>query len=159
MDSKLKNYLDRYGIKYKSHGHPAIFTVEEGKKLKENVPGLHCKTLFLKDDKGMFYLIGMPAEKRLDTKKLKEFLGVRKLHFGSEEELKEEVSLIPGSVSIFGAIYIKDKKVKLIIDKEVWDAEIVGFHPNVNTATLEIKHNDLKKFYDCLKYGKEIIEL
>jgi len=35
----------------------------------------------------------------------------------------------------------------------------VGFHPNQNTSTLVLKHEDLKKFYDSLDNGKEIIEI
>ena len=53
----------------------------------------------------------------------------------------------------------KKDRVKLILDKEVWGADIVGFHPNVNTSTLEIKHEDLKKFYNSLDCEKEIVEL
>jgi len=159
MDTQLLSYLDKNNIRYKIHVHPAVFTVYESKELKQKIPGLHCKTLFLKDENGMFYLVGMPAEKRLNIKKLEKYLGVKKLRFGSEGELKREVNLEPGSVSIFGAIYIKDKNIKLVIDKEVWDAEITGFHPNFNTATLEIKHEDLKKFYDSLSCEKEIVVL
>ena len=47
----------------------------------------------------------------------------------------------------------------LIIEKEVWDAEIVGFHPNVNTETLEIRHDDLERYYNSLNNRKEILEL
>ena len=54
-------------------------------------------------------------------------------------------------------IYSRD--VELIIDKEVWGAEKVGFHPNTNIATLELKHEDLKKFYDSLRSEKRIMEL
>ena len=159
MDIKLKEYLDKHGIKYTEHRHKEVFTVAESTKLKKKIPGLHCKTLFLKDNKGKFYLVGMPAEKRLDVKKLKMHFNVRKLHFASEKELKEEVNLLPGSVSIFGAIYVKYKRVILIIDDEVWKADITGFHPNINTSTLEIKHNELKKFYEGLECEKEIMRL
>ena len=101
----------------------------------------------------------MPAEKRLDSKKFREHFGARKMRFGTAQELKEKVNLVPGSVSIFGAIYIKTKGTKLIIDKEVWLAEKVGFHPNVNTATLEINHEELERFYNSLKCKREIAEL
>ena len=148
MDKKLENYLKEKEIKYKEHKHPAVFTVEESKKLNKTISGLHCKTLFLKDSNGIYYLIGMPAEKRLDSKKFRELIEAKKVRFGTAEELKEKVNLVPGSVSIFGAIYTKDKKTRLILDKEVWDAEKVGFHPNINTSTLEINHKNLEKFYN-----------
>ena len=159
MDKKLIEYLDKNNIRYIIHKHKAVFTVEESKELKKKIPGLHCKTLFLKDSKGKFYLIGMPAEKRLDSKEFRKIVGAKKVRFGNEDELKKEVNLVPGSVSIFGIIYAKKDRVKLILDKEVWGADIVGFHPNVNTSTLEIKHEDLKKFYNSLDCEKEIVEL
>ena len=91
-------------------------------------------------------------------KVLKEILNAKKkLFFASGEELKEKLNLTPGSVSIFGMIYASD--VTLIIDKEIWESKRAGFHPNVNTATLELKHHDLENFYNSLKSHRMIIEL
>ena len=159
MDKLLEKYLNENEIKYIEHRHKPVFSVEESRGLKKNVPGLHCKTLFLKDDKGRFYLVGMPAEKMLDSKNFRKHFHVKKIRFGTPEELKEKVNLVPGSVSIFGAIYIQDNEVKLIIDKDVWESDKVGFHPNINTATLEVKHGDLERFYNSLKCDKEIVKL
>jgi len=158
MEKGLKDYLEKYKIEYKSHSHQAVFTVEESKDLKKNIPCLHTKSLFLKDEKGRFYLVSMKADKRLDIKSLRKTLNVRKLHFASPEELKAELKLTPGSVSVFGMIYAS-ANTKLILDEDVWNAKIVNFHPNINTATLELTHNEFKKFYDSIKKGKEIIKL
>ncbi|MBS3077079.1 prolyl-tRNA synthetase associated domain-containing protein [Candidatus Pacearchaeota archaeon] len=159
MDIKLKNYLKLHSISYIGHEHEAVFTVEESRKLKQSIPGLHCKCLFLKDENKKFYLVALPAEKRLDTKKLKSLLEIKKLNFGSPEELKEKLNLTPGSVSIFGMINSKDSEVVLLIDKEVWDAEKTGFHPNINTSTLELNHEDLEKYYNSLSGEKSILKL
>ena len=159
MDSHLLKYLDNLGIEYKLHKHPAVFTVEESDRLAEKLPGiLHTKNLFLKDEANKFFLVSMHAYKRLDLKKLKEKLNAKKkLTFASAEELKEKLNLTPGSVSIFGMIYAKD--VTLIVDKQVWQADKVGFHPNINTATLEIAHQGLEKFYNSLSVEKYILNL
>lgn len=157
MDTTLLNYLKERDITYIEHKHKAVFTVEESKSIKSLIPGMHTKNLFLKDDKGNFYLVCMNAHKRLNINFLRKKFNADKLHFGSSEELKNELNLTPGSVSIFGIIY--SKNVHLIIDKEVWEAEITGFHPNINTSTLEIHHKDLEKFIQSLKSKPEIIEL
>ena len=160
MDQNLKNYLEKHNIQYKIHEHPAVFTVAEHSKLIETIPKevMHTKTLFLTDEDNNFYLVGIYAHKRLDLKSLKEKLGVKKkLCFASPEELKEKLNLTPGSVSIFGMIYAKD--VTLIVDKQVWQADKVGFHPNINTATLEIAHQGLEKFYNSLSVEKYILNL
>ncbi|MFH1802621.1 MAG: prolyl-tRNA synthetase associated domain-containing protein [archaeon] len=157
MDQFLKSYLEKNEIGHVEHKHEAVYTVEESKKLKQLIPGLHCKCLFLKDNNKKFYLVALPAQKRLDIKALRKKLEVKKLNFGSPEELKEKLNLTPGSVSIFGMVYAKD--VALIIDQQVWDAEISGFHPNINTSTLELKRKDLEKFYNLLETEKHVMEL
>ncbi len=157
MDSQLKSHLEKQNIQYQIYNHPAVFTVEQAKAIKQEIPAQHAKCLFLKDDKKRFYLIGMQADKRLDIKSLRKYLKVDKLHFASPEELKQELNLTPGSVSIFGMIYTT--KVIFLLDKEVWEADAVGFHPNINTATLVINHENLEKFYNSIKARKQIIDL
>ncbi len=157
MDNNLLNYLKENDIEYKVHRHKAFFTVKESKELKKDIPGVHTKSLFLKDEKGNFYLICLIAEKRLNINKLKKELNVRKLEFGNIEELKKELNITPGSVSISCMIYAKN--TKLIVDSEVWGAEVSVFHPNDNTASLEISHKNLNRFYDSLICEKSVIKI
>src|SRR3989344_7538665 len=157
MDPNLKSYLEKHNIQYKNYEHPAVFTVEESKKIKINIPSLHTKCLFLKDENSKFYLVAIPAEKRLNILFLRKKFNLKKLHFASEEELKYNLNLTPGSVSIFGMIY--SKSVYLIIDKSIWDANKAGFHPNINTATIVLDHSNLEKFYNSLKSDKEVLGL
>ena len=158
MDEKLSEYLKENSINFKEYLHKAVFTVAESSELKKSIPGLHCKCLFLKDEFVKFYLVAMPAEKRLDISSLRKGLNLKKLHFASEEELFDNLGLKPGSVSIFGMINASDD-VTLIIDKSVWSADAVGFHPNINTATLVISHANLERFYNSLNNDKGVMEL
>lgn len=157
MDSNLKSYLEKHNIEYKIYPHKAVFTVAESKSIKEKIPGKHTKCLFLKDENDNFYLVAIPAEKRLDTKLLRKKFNLKELNFASPEELKKELNLTPGSVSIFGMIH--SKSVFLIIDKELWNSKKVGFHPNINTSTLVLDHKNLEKFFNMIESKKEIIDL
>ena len=157
MDLNLKSYLEKHNIGYKEYKHPAVFTVEQSKPFKAKIPGRHTKSLFLKDENSQFYLVCIPADKRLNMKLLKKELEIKELHFASPEELKVNLNLMPGSVSLFGMIY--SDSVSLIIDKGLWDAELVGFHPNINTSTIVLNHQNLEKFYNSLKARKEILGL
>ena len=159
MDEQLEKYLKKHNIKCKLHEHPAVFTVEESERVVKSMPDvLHTKNLFLKDEGNRYFLVCMNAFKRLDLKRLKEELDAqKKLTFASPQELKEHLNLSPGSVSIFGMIY--SKKVILILDKEIWNAEKVGFHPNINTATLELNHENLERFYNSINAEKYILDL
>ena len=158
MDTLL-NHLKTLGISYISHSHPAVFTVEQSKKLKLAYTGKHTKSLFIKDTESRYYLVCMSAEKKLDTKNLRKHLNAKDLRFASKEELFKILKLTPGSVSIFGLVNDNEHKVHLLLDRELWEADSVGFHPNTNTQTLEFKHEDLRKFYDSLPNKKEILEL
>jgi len=157
MDKTLENYLKDHDIKYDLYKHPPVFTVEESSRLIKNIPGLRTKSLFLKDERGNFYLACLPAHKRLDIKSLKKKISKGKIQFASPEELKSHLNLVPGSVSLFGMIY--SSSVILLIDKDVWEADYAGFHPNVNTATIVLDNKNIKKFVSTLKCKTEILNL
>src|SRR3989344_2519957 len=159
MEKKLLSYLKKHDIQFKEHFHPAVFTVEESINLKKQIPKIfHTKNLFLKDEAKKFYLVCMDAHEKLNLKALKEKLNAKKkISFATVEQLKECLNLTPGSVSIFGMIYAKE--VSLIIDRKIWNAKKVGFHPNINTSTLEITHENLEKFCDSLLSKKLILDL
>lgn len=154
------NFLDKNNIEYKLHEHPAVFTCEDAEKHCANVPGLPSKNLFLRDDKKKrFFLVVMPAHKQLNLKKLGENLGVKKLGFASPNSLKEKLELEPGSVSPFGLINNEEKDVEVYIDKDIKDAEIASFHPNINTGSLEITKENFEKYLNLFKNKVEIIEI
>ena len=105
MDETLQVYLKKHNISYQIYLHKAVFTVEESKEIKINIPALHTKSLFLKDENNNFYLVCIPALKRLNVSALRKKLSLKKLFFASPIELKEQFNLTPGSVSLFGMIY------------------------------------------------------
>lgn len=156
MEKALLDYLNSHKINYTDYSHPPIFTVAESKKLNLNIPGLHTKNLFLKSERG-YYLLVCPGDKRINLKALKRHLFIKELNFASPEELKSKLGVSPGSVSLFAMIHAKN--VHLLIDKEVWLSKEAGFHPNINTSTLVIQHEDLEKFYNSLECEKEVIDI
>ena len=133
-----EQFLELHQITATLHEHPAVFTCEEAEIHCAHIPGLACKNLFLKGKSGRYFLLILPANKRTDLKKFAQTVGETKVSFASPEAMKEKLHLEPGSVSPFGLINDTEKSVEVHIDKEVHDAAIVGFHPNRNTATLEL---------------------
>ena len=67
---ELFAHLDALGLTYRTYSHPPVFTVAEAVVLRGQLPGAHCKSLFLKDKKGGFWLAVMLEERRIDLKKL-----------------------------------------------------------------------------------------
>ena len=64
------------------------------------------------------------------------------------------MNLTPGSVGPFGLLNDNDLKVTFYIDKEFVDMNMIGVHPNENTATVWIETNEL---IDIIKeHGNEV---
>ena len=53
------------------------------------------------------------------------------------------MQLIPGAVTPLGLLNDDELKVQLFIDKDFIEKNIIGVHPNNNTATVWLKTNDL----------------
>ncbi len=159
MDNHLEEYLKKNNFSYTLFKHPAVFTVEQSKNEPaiKNIPGTRTKSLFLKNENSSFYLITLVGEKRLNIKALEKHLKVKHLQFASSEELKAQLDVNPGSVSLFSIL--NGRNISLIIDKEIWKADFAGYHPNINTETLVLSKEALKTLFKILKCKKEVIEL
>lgn len=146
-EEKVYETLKELEIPYEVFRHPAVFTVEEANEHCQGIPGMGCKNLFLKDNKGKrHFLVVVPDEKSVDIKRLGAKLEVSNLGFASPERLMKYLGLIPGSVSPFGLINDTEGAVEVLVDRVLLDAESVNFHPNVNTATIVVTVEDFKKF-------------
>jgi len=141
--------LNELKISFVRFEHPPVFTVEQAEIQWADIPGIHCKNLFLRNKKGnRHYLVILPGHKQADLKQLTRCLGADRLSFASAERLRRYLGLKPGSVSPFGLINDSERMVTVVIDREFREAEAVSFHPNINTATLSLTFRDFEKFLD-----------
>ena len=62
-------------------------------------------------------------------------MGSGRLSFGNETLMWETLGVRPGSVTALGLINDIDRRVTFVLDRCLWDADIVNFHPLTNTAT------------------------
>jgi len=147
VERKVLETLDNLGIAYGRHEHPPVATVEEAEKYWGSIKGTHCKNLFLRNKRGnRHYLVVAAVDKAVDLKRLNALLGEDRLSFASAERLKRWLGLEPGSVSPFGLINDAAHQVDVICDEALKSSAGLGFHPNINTATLEISLSDFEKF-------------
>ena len=66
------------------------------------------------------------------------------MSFASDNDLMRIMGLIPGAVTPLGILNDSEHKVQFFIDKEFMNSpEIIGVHPNDNTATVWLKTADL----------------
>lgn len=138
--------------------HPAVFKVGEGDDIKARLPGAHTKNLFLKDDKGQLWLISAEQSTTINLKALPKQIGSGRLSFGSEDRLYNNLGVRPGSVTALALINDPDHKVNFILDKRLYEAEIVNFHPLVNTATTALTQAVFRDFLERLNRKYQVID-
>ena len=135
--------LNKLNIEYQMVEHEEVFTAEQSKHIKNMIEGVGGKTLFLKD-KNNYYLYLLDDERQANLKFLSKSLNIGRLSFGNEDELYDKLKLKKGSVTPLGSIN-DNSSVILIIDKTLKGKKILT-HPNINTATVSIRYDDLIKF-------------
>jgi Ala-tRNA(Pro) deacylase len=151
--------LEALGIAYRNHVHAAVFTVEEAKALRGELTGGHIKNLFLRNKKEEMWLVVAEEDKRIDLKALGERLGAGKLSFGSPDRLLRYLGVLPGAVTPFGIINDKDRKVKVVLDRDLMGLDPVNAHPLVNTMTTALAPQDLVKFLEAEGHKPDILDI
>jgi Ala-tRNA(Pro) deacylase len=146
MQNILFEKLKKLGIEATTYLHEPLYTVEQAFKIAESIPGGQVKNLFLKDNKNNLYLIVAMHDTEIDLKSLSKFLDAPQLRFASADLLKGYLGVLPGSVTPFGLIFDKDQKVAVLLDSQLFNQSILGFHPLENNATTIITPHDLLIF-------------
>ncbi len=153
-------FLDAHGVHYRRYDHPAVYTVEQARRLAPPMPGTKTKNLFLRNRNGrQHYLVVVGYDKAVDLKALTRALEERKLGFASPERLRRHLGVEPGAVSILGLVNDTAHAVRLVIDREVWEAEAVSAHPLVNTSTLVLSHTDLERFLAATGHQPRVMDV
>ncbi len=157
-DTVLKR-LDKLGIEYHLYEHEPIFTVAEGEHLKADMPGIHCRNLYMRDKKKDNFLLTAANETEVDLKKLSDVLGCGRLSFGSADRLWEYLGIRPGSVNPFTVINDPENSVKLYLDAAMMKGELINVHPMDNAKTVGLAPADLIKFLEDIGHNYSVIDL
>lgn len=147
IPDQLFAYLDGLGIAHQTVRHPPLFTVEQSRALRGQIPGGHTKNLFLRDRKYTLTLVVALEDAEIDLKSLHRRLGAAgRFSFGSADLLRETWGVEPGAVTPFGAINDTEGRVNVVLDAAMMEHETLNYHPLVNTMTTSIARDDLVKF-------------
>ena len=159
LNIDIYKFLSDHNISYEKFDHPAVYTCDEAEKLCPKMPGIPIKNLFLRDRDGKkHFLVVVGYEKNVDLKALKDVLGVSKLGFASPERLQKYLGVEPGSVTLLGLANDIDKFVQVFIDEKLW-GQSFQCHPLVNTATLVISNEGIKKFFESTNHNFNLINV
>ncbi len=141
--NKITTWLEEQPIAFKTLHHPPTYTSEQSAEYRGEDLSVGAKAIVYKIEK-TFYLFVMPADRKLDTKKVKAYfkeqgLKAKKTRFAKPEELLELTGLVPGSVPPFGPPILP---IGLFIDEAILQNEKVAFNAGSLTDSVIMKRAD-----------------
>ncbi|HJU16302.1 MAG TPA: prolyl-tRNA synthetase associated domain-containing protein [Stellaceae bacterium] len=151
--------FDALGIAHRTYSHPPVFTVAEAAQLRGSLPGGHCKSLFLKDKKGGFWLAVMLEDRHIDLKGLARLLAAPRFSFGGAEDLYALLGVRPGSVTPFALANDGAHRVVPVLDRAMLEHDPLNYHPLVNDRTTALAPGDLLRFIAACGHRPRIVEL
>ena len=150
-------YLEELGVETSTVEHPAVFTVDEARSVRGDLPGAHSKSLFLRNKKGRMWLVVTLEDRPIDLKDLGERLGAGRLSFGSPDRLMRCLGVIPGAVTPFATINDHEGVVQVALDDQMMQQEPLNFHPLDNTKTTAISAEGLLRFLESTGHTPELL--
>jgi Ala-tRNA(Pro) deacylase len=132
-------------INFEITEHEAVYNMEEVSKISLPYPEANAKNLFVRDNKKRnYYLITIKGEKKVNLKEFKIRNNTRSLSFATEEELLSILKLERGAVTPLGLLNDQEIKVEFYLDDSFLNyPQLIGVHPNDNTATIWLNTEDL----------------
>lgn len=153
--------LDALGIEYDRAEHAPAMTIADCAETDRKLNALTAKNYFLttKNQKRFFLCLVRP-EARFVTKDVSKQADSSRLSFGPEEMLFELLCVRPGSVSPLGLMFDTERRVELLVDSRLWDAERIAFHPCDNTQTVAMASRDFfEKFLPAVGRVPKAVEI
>ena len=146
---QLFDRLAELGIAHRTVEHAPVFTVEQAKEHRGELPGHHIKNLFLRNKKEEMWLVVAIEDRTVDLKRLGEVLDAGRLSFGSPERLRRHLGVEPGSVTPLALFNDETRVVRLALDSGLREGGPVNAHPLVNTMTTAIAIGDLLRLFEA----------
>lgn len=149
--------LDELNIPHRTVCHKPMFTVEDSKAWRTDADGGYSKNLFLRNKKGVMWLVTCHEDTVVNLKQLGELLGIGRVSFSSKERLFKNLGVIPGAVTPFAVINDVNAQVQIALDERLLSYEKLHFHPLDNAKTTTISDKDLIAFLNALSHPPKLI--
>ncbi len=151
--------LDELGIATTTVEHPPLRTIEDSRRLRGKLAGVHAKNLFLKDKKGSYWLLVALEQTRIDLRVAAGLLQAPRFSFASEVDLDRLLGIAPGAVSPFAVINDTQACVQVVFEQGVLDSDLINCHPLRNDRTTTIATVDLLRFLERVGHSPRVIQI
>lgn len=137
---KIIELLHKNNVNYLLKDHPPTRTSEESALHRGEPLKIGAKAMVMKTD--IEYIMAvLPADRKIDSVKLKLILNTKNLRFASKEELFELTRLVPGAIPPFGSLF----NLPLIVDKALLEEEYMAFNAGSLEKSIKMKTKDYQE--------------
>ena len=137
---QIVELLDLKKVKYKLIEHKEVLTSEEAAKERGTKLSQGAKALIMKADKKPLMIV-LPADRKLDFKKLKSEVKIKDLEMANPEEVKKISGVSIGAVPPFGNLL----DIPLYVDTHLGEEKEIAFNAGSHSKSIIMQYSDFEK--------------
>jgi Ala-tRNA(Pro) deacylase len=134
---RLSELLNQCGARFEVMTHQPVLTSEEAARVRGTSLSSGAKALMVKATEKVVLFV-LPADRRLDRKKVRAALGARSFRFLDKDELSALTGLETGAVPPFGSLF----GIPTLCDKVLGDNETINFNAGERTVSIKMGFED-----------------
>ena len=134
---RVESVLKQHGVSFEVLRHPPVFTSEAAAAIRGVPLSTGAKALICKVD-ARFVMFVIPADRKLDSKQVRQALGIRALRFASAEELRQLTGLTPGAIPPLGSLF----GLATHCDSRLADNERINFNAGDHSISVSMRYAD-----------------
>jgi Ala-tRNA(Pro) deacylase len=134
---RLEALLTEHGVPFDVLRHEPVYTSEEAAAVRGTALASGAKALICKGGEE-FVMFVMPADRKLDSKAVRQQRGWRKLRFANREEVRELTGLEPGSIPPFGSLF----DLPTLCDARLAENETINFNAGDHCISVSMRCAD-----------------
>ena len=134
---RVQERLQKEGVSFTVLRHEPVFTSEQAAVVRGTPLASGAKALVMKAGEKFVFLV-LPADRKLDSRKAREGLGVKALRFASKEEVQSLTGLQPGSIPPFGSLF----SLPTYCDPALGENPSINFNAGDHTISIQMTYAD-----------------
>jgi Ala-tRNA(Pro) deacylase len=135
---RIRRWLQESGVTFRVLHHEPVYTSEQAAEARGTPLASGAKALIVKAGERFIFLV-LPADRKADSRKVKELLGVKDLRFATPEEIEKLTGgLKPGSIPPFGSFF----RLKTYCDKALGENKSINFNAGDHSTSVQMTYED-----------------
>jgi len=140
--TKLREFLEQENVPYSVHSHPEAYTTLEIAALEHVKGRMLAKVVIVKTGAGDLAMVVLPADRRVDFRKVGAVLGSEEVRLAQESEFQDAFPACDvGSMPPFGNLF----GLPVLVDELLAENDEIVFNAGTHTLTAKLRFADFRR--------------